>query len=313
MSAAEPEWRERAERGSERLLGWMAAASLRLGRPVSRCILHVIGIYYFLFAPAARRAMRGYLERALLHRPRARDRMRQIMTFATCIHDRLYLLARRAELFSVTLEGEEVVRQAVGGGPTLLMGAHMGNFEVLRLIGRRYSGFEVSMAMYEDNARKLNSILGHIAGAAGEAPEIIPVGRVDSMLKLRDSLHSGRLVGVLADRLFGNEPTVTVNFLGAPARFPSSPMRLAAMLRCRVIFMLGLYRGANRYHVVFASLADFSQIERPARAAAVESGVHRYVALLEQHCRTDPYNWFNFYDFWAPAASPGEARALSTS
>ena len=313
MSAAQPEWRGRAERGSERLLGWMAAASLRLGRPASRIILHIIGSYYFLFAPAARRAMRGYLERALQHPPRARDRMRQIMSFATCIHDRLYLLARHGELFRITLEGEDVVREAVGGGPTLLMGAHMGNFEVLRLIGRRYSGFEVSMAMYENNARKLNSILGRIAGGAGEAPEIIPVGRVDSMLRLRDSLQSGRLVGVLADRLFGNEPAVTVNFLGAPARFPSGPMRLAAMLRCRVIFMLGLYRGANRYHVIFASLADFSGLERAGRAAAVETAVHRYVALLEQHCRTDPYNWFNFYDFWAAAASAAVAPAISTS
>jgi predicted LPLAT superfamily acyltransferase len=84
------------------------------------------------------------------------------------------------------------------------------------------------------------------------------------------------------------------------------------MLGCRVIFMLGLYRGANRYHVVFASLADFSQLERAKRAAAVEDGVRRYVALLEQHCRTDPYNWFNFYDIWADAAGPGVARALST-
>jgi predicted LPLAT superfamily acyltransferase len=24
-----------------------------------------------------------------------------------------------------------------------------------------------------------------------------------------------------------------------------------------------------------------------------------YVARLEHYCRLSPYNWFNFYDFWA--------------
>jgi len=27
--------------------------------------------------------------------------------------------------------------------------------------------------------------------------------------------------------------------------------------------------------------------------------LQRYVALLESMCRDAPYNWFNFYDFWA--------------
>jgi predicted LPLAT superfamily acyltransferase len=65
-----------------------------------------------------------------------------------------------------------------------------------------------------------------------------------------------------------------------------------------VIFMVGLYRGANRYHVVFEPLADFSNISAGARAAAVRDAIDRYAALLDRYCRSDPYNWFNFFDFW---------------
>jgi len=65
-----------------------------------------------------------------------------------------------------------------------------------------------------------------------------------------------------------------------------------------VIFMTGLYRGGNHYHVVFRQIADFSRSEPAGREAAVRDAVARYVALLEAHCRSDPYNWFNFYDFW---------------
>jgi predicted LPLAT superfamily acyltransferase len=37
----------------------------------------------------------------------------------------------------------------------------------------------------------------------------------------------------------------------------------------------------------------------------VRTAVERYAALLDRYCRSDPYNWFNFFDFWrAPAHKP---------
>ncbi len=303
-------WRDQPERGNALLLRCMVAVSLRLGRPAGRAILYLGAVYYFCFAPRAARAMRDYLRRALGREPRARDRLRQILRFASTIHARLWLLRRREELFDISLEGEQVVRDAVASGGALLLGAHMGSFEVLRLVGRR-QGFTVAISMYEAQAKRLNSFL--TAAAPDEALEIIPVGQIDSMLRIRDALESGRLVGVLADRLFGPEPWLPVRFLGATARFPLNPMRLAAMLRRRVVFMAGLYRGDNRYHVVFEPLADFTRVTRDTRAAAIEAGVQRYAQLLERHCRADPYNWFNFFDFWALPPTPTQAAGAAAT
>ena len=127
------------------------------------------------------------------------------------------------------------------------------------------------------------------------------------MLRIRDCLDEGTFVGMLADRTLGDAPAQSVSFLGQPALFPSGPMRAAAALRRPVIFMTGLYRGGNRYHVVFRQFADFSQPCRGGRDAAVREAIERYVALLEEYCRSDPYNWFNFYDFWHGAQSAGTA------
>jgi predicted LPLAT superfamily acyltransferase len=154
----------------------------------------------------------------------------------------------------------------------------------------------VVITMYEENARKLNEILGAIA--PDHPPDVIAVGHLDAMLRIRERLDRGALVGMLADRVFGNEATLPVTFLGATAYLPMGPMRAAAMLGQRVIFMLGLYRGGNRYHVVFESLADFRSTPRAQRQAAIEAAMTRYAALLEQYCRSNPYNWFNFFDFW---------------
>ena len=43
-----------------------------------------------------------------------------------------------------------------------LMGAHLGSFEVMHSLGRQRGGLDVVMAMYEDNARRINAILAAI-------------------------------------------------------------------------------------------------------------------------------------------------------
>jgi predicted LPLAT superfamily acyltransferase len=301
-SHAVAEWRRRPERGSRIALRIMAFLSLHLGRTAARAFLYLIAGYFFVFAPRERRCMRDYLRRALGREPQARDRFRQIMTFATCIHDRIYLLAERYQLFEISLQGEALMNEVVAaGGGAILMGAHMGSFEVLRWIGERRSGLGLAMAMYEDNAHKVNAMLAALAPR--NPPEIIALGRIDAMLRIRARLDQGALVGMLPDRSFGEQGLLPVTFLGATAYLPTGPMRAAAMLRRRVIFMLGLYRGGNRYHLVFEPLADFSATPSGQRQAAIEAAVTRYAALLEQYCRSDPYNWFNFFDFWRSPAS----------
>ncbi len=157
------EWIRHRERGSTVLLRIMAFLSLRLGRTLSRVPLFGIALYFFLFAPSARRHSIRYLRLALGRAPRASDRFRQILSFATTIHDRVYLINEQYQVFNITLEGEQLMRaQLALGRGALLMGAHMGSFEVMHSLGRRQSGLHVAMAMYEENARKINAILAAI-------------------------------------------------------------------------------------------------------------------------------------------------------
>jgi predicted LPLAT superfamily acyltransferase len=131
--------------------------------------------------------------------------------------------------------------------------------------------------------------------------DIIALGRMDSMLLAQEKLAAGHLVGMLADRGLGNDPTSTLDFLGAPAQFPIGPFRVAAMLRRPVLFMTGLYLGGNRYRIHFEPLADFTEVTRGNRDAAIADAQRAYVARLEHYCRLAPYNWFNFFDFWRSA------------
>ena len=108
---------------------------------------------------------------------------------------------------------------------------------------------------------------------------------------------------MLGDRTLHADPhaskSLRLPFLGLETSFIDGPMRLAALLKRRVFFMVGLYRGGNRYEVRFAPLADFRTVAGgPAREAAIRDAVQRYVQALEAVAREAPYNWFNFHDFW---------------
>ena len=63
---------------------------------------------------------------------------------------------------------------------------------------------------------------------------------------------------------------------------------MALLLKHPVVLMFGLYRGGNRYQIHFETL----------RGQTVDEMMAGYALRLEHHCRTTPYNWFNFYRFW---------------
>jgi predicted LPLAT superfamily acyltransferase len=299
QASPQAEWAVRPERSNRSMLRLMTWISLRLGRAPARVVLAGISLYFLLFAPAARAASHAYLRRALDREPTFSDLFRHFHSFASTIHDRVFLLNARFDLFQVEVHGKDVIDEVLAAGRgAILMGAHMGSFEAVRAIGRRQPGLRVAMVMYEENARKLNAALAAINPAAVQ--DIIPLGQLDSMLRVQACLDEGMVLGVLGDRTLGGDPTVRTPFLGAAAEFPVGPMRLAAMLKRPVLFMSGLYLGGNRYAIHFERLADFSDVERPGRDAAIQSAMVAYAACLERHCRAAPYNWFNFFDFWRP-------------
>ena len=297
------DWSHTPERSNALALRVMSWIALTCGRRVARWVLHPITLYFVLFAPVPRRHSRRYLSRALGRPAGWRDVYRHLFTFTATILDRVYLLSGRMHLFDVSVHGEALIDATLAEGRgAFLVGAHIGSFEALRAIGQNRSGLRIAMVMYPDNARLINHALRAIA--PHYQPKIIALGQRDSMLAVRDWLDAGGLAGLLADRALPGESqragSVGVNFLGREASFSDGPFRLAALLRRRVVFMAGLYAGGNRYDVRFTALADFSQraADPAAREQHIRDAVLAYAAQLESICREQPYNWFNFLDFW---------------
>ena len=293
---ASAEWATRPERSSMAVLRFMVWLSLFLGRRLSRVVLYPIAAYFVVFAPKAKRASKAYLSRALGRTARLPDGFRHVLTFASVVHDRVYWLRGRHDLFEIEVIGEShlaTLRQQ--GRGMVFAGGHFGSFEALRAVGERH-GIDTRMLMFPDNARKVTAALTSINPAL--ANSVIGLGRPDSVLRVRDHLQNGGSVGILADRMLCEDKSRDIPFLGEPAPFPVGPWRLAAMLGAPVVFMAGCYLGGNRYQLVFEPIIDFAQVPAEKRASAMQEAQDRFVELLEARCRQAPWNWFNFYDFW---------------
>lgn len=291
-----PEWIGRPERSNLLALRTIAWMAMTLGRAAARLLLYPICLYFLAFSPRARAASRDFLGRALGRNTGLADSFRHYHTFASTILDRVFVLNDQISRLDVRVHGAEIVEEMVAGGEgCVLLGAHLGSFEVMRYTGTM-RGLKVSMAMYEENARKLAAVLKAIN--PGHRMETISLGRVDSILKVEAALARGEVVGMLADRTLPGGGTVTCSFFRKPAKFPTGPIRVAAMLKRPVALMFGLYLGGNRYEVHLERFADVPPAGAPEHDPGIENLAQRYAGRLEHYCRRAPYNWFNFYDFW---------------
>ncbi|HEY6241277.1 MAG TPA: acyl-CoA synthetase [Burkholderiales bacterium] len=291
-------WLDHPERGSRSATRFMTWLALRCGRSVARLLLVPICGYFLAFSPRARSASRQYLEFALGRPPRSADIWRHFFTFATTVLDRVYFIDGWVGRFDIELRGLEALHRTLARGRgCLLLGAHLGSFDLLRVVASEHR-LPVSVVMYEENAANITEALNARLDPVLRE-RIIVSGEPDTTLRIADCLSRGELVGMLGDRAAGSDKTVTCRFFRRDAVFPEGPLRLAVSLRVPVYLIAGLYEGGRRYVVHLEPFCEEPSADRAERTAWTREWAQRYAERLEHFCRMAPYNWFNFYDFWS--------------
>lgn len=291
-------WFRQGERGSPSLMVLIGWITLKIGRWAARPFLYPITAYFFATAGEQRRASRQFLSRALGRRAHWWNVLHHFHCFACTILDRLYFVAGDHRRFELSMHGvDTALEQVAKGRGCILLGGHLGSFEVMRMFAMVDGRVRVKVLMYKEHNATLTNLL--YSRNPRFAEEIIPIGRLDSLLRVHECLERGELVGILADRIAENDRTTRCRFFGREATFPAGPMLLASVLEVPVLLFFGLYLGKNRYALHFETFAEEVAIRRTHRDEDVSAWTQRYAERLEHYARMTPYNWFNFYDFWS--------------
>jgi predicted LPLAT superfamily acyltransferase len=296
------EWRKIPEAGTVLGIRFLVLCARVFGRTITGWFLYIIAFYYALIRPVVRRASRDYLRR--IGEPAGFwNVVRHIHTFARVSLDRLFFVTGKLKSFEFEQKNHDKLMQAAKSGRgVILLGAHLGSFEVMRARAKDFS-VPINVVVDFTNAERVNAVLRSLAPDMDTRLISLGTDPLHAMLEIRAAIDRGELVAILGDRLpdarTGATRIVKSQFLGAEASFPAGPWLLAHTLRCPVYFVAGVYSRPNHYALHFEFLADEVRLDRHERAAALARYSQAYASMLESYVRSAPLNWFNFFDFWS--------------
>ena len=305
------DWRKIPEAGTVFGIRLLVLFARLFGRRIAGWGLYVLALYYAIVRGPARRASRDYLRR--IGQPATfANVVRHLHTFARVSLDRLFFLTGRLGPFRFEHHNHDVLVEATRAGRgVLLLGAHLGSFEVMRCRAKEFA-IPINVVVDFSNAEQVNGVLRSLAPDLDTRLISLATDPLAAMLEIRAAIDRGELVAILGDRQpsgqtgqsgqsgqSGRDRVVMAPFLGAEAAFPAGPWLLAHALRCPVYFVAGIYTPPDHYALHLEVLADEVRLDRHERAAALARYARTYAAMLETYARSAPLNWFNFFDFWS--------------
>lgn len=299
-------WAQLEERGIIWGMQLLLKVYLLFGRRILQFFLYPVVSYYWLMNRTGRQASRQYLQKVAAYLPEqglqgsAYNSYRHFVSFSNAMIDKLAVLSGAMSLQDIEYHGREAfVEHLKQGRGVLILGSHLGNMEVLRVIANLRSSVPVNILVHTKHAVKFNALLNRNSTSTRiNLMQVTHINAATAML-LQDKIDAGELVVIAADRtpVTGKNRVSSAVFLGDPAPFPQGPFILAALLKCPV-YTLFCLKHQQRQAIYFDCFSDGLVLPRKHREAALQQYVQDYAARLQYYCLKEPLQWFNFYDFW---------------
>jgi predicted LPLAT superfamily acyltransferase len=304
-------WGSIPERGSMLALKVLVTIYRTMGRRACLVVLHFIAVYFTLIGGGARRASRIYLEtlwatpegqKSLGHKPRFGDLLHHIHEFSINVFDRIVAWSGHLGELRFEHRGSEVLFElASSGNGALLIGAHQGSFDMMRLLADKY-GMTVNVLMFTRHATRINTFFEQLDPNSRVRVLEIEPNSLKTAFMIRECIARGEFVGILADRIHPGAPgardrPVYFDFLGRRTAFSLSPFVLASVLGCPVVHTQCIRLDDRTYESSARVLSEGLDPALPRRRKA-EALLRAFVAEIEATCYRAPYQWFNFFDYW---------------
>ena len=130
-------------------------------------------------------------------------------------------------------------------------------------------------------------------------------------LQIMAALRQRQYVGIRADRVMGGR-SVQVRLMGGNVALPAGPFTAAVAGNAVVVTAFTLRQSSRRYRMFVSEPRCYDLQSGISREQLIQKAAQDYAADLEELLRQYPYQWGNFYDFWAGSSVMPDAVKSST-
>ena len=277
---------------------WMQRALVSIIRRTDTRIIYGVMNLWLIWYILVRSTERNGIYR--FHRRRGRFRIqaafdvyRSFYNFGKAIVDRFAAYAGRT--YEVIVENRELYYGRVHTKQGFIMlFSHIGNTEM--------AGYFLSTP-----DKRM-----HILAYGGESPvvmknrakvlernniDMIPVYPDDMshIYRINEVLQNGDVLAFAADRLMGDS-TIEATMFGTRVKLPAGAFQVCIAMKQPVLLVFVMKVSYKTYRVFCEQLEVNPTLSRKAQ---VQDLADRFANRVENMAKRHPYQWFNFYDFWA--------------
>jgi predicted LPLAT superfamily acyltransferase len=285
----------------------LAAIYRGFGRTACLVVLAPVILFFYVTGGRQRRASLDYLRRVWrvqgrAGRPTHWHSLKHFFSFGESLVDKFGAWTGRIDLADVDdIDAAlfEAARRDERGA--MLVSAHFGCVDVARALAMRHRRRRINIVIHAQHAQHYNALLQRFAPDSQVSLISAASFDVATAMSLSSAIERGEWVVIMGDRLGVGDSTrtVEVDFLSASTRLPQGPFVLALALRCPV-YTLFCSRMNGRFRVDVSLLTSGGAAPpRRDRAAALRALAQDYAHTLQSLVLAAPYQWFNFYDYWA--------------
>jgi predicted LPLAT superfamily acyltransferase len=306
-------WAQMEERGVIWGMKFLLRVYLLFGRTMLQVFLYPVVIYYWLINRTARKASQTYLDRLAVFAPSLELHgslywsYRHFISFANAMIDKLAAWSGALSEDDVLYFGRnELTAELSKKQGILLLGSHLGNLEVCRIIADFDKTIRINVLVHTKHAEKFNKLIHQTSDSSRlNVIQVTEITAATAQL-LSDKIDAGELVILTADRTpVSNQRHVSkALFLGGEALFPQGPFILAGLLKCPV-YTLFCLKQQDKFVIYFDLFSDNIKFQRKTRDHEMQVIIQRYAERLQAYCLKEPLQWFNFFDFWHIAHANG--------
>jgi len=260
--------------------------------------------------------------------------LRHIVSFSLALVEKLQAWGGKFQFKNIHFQNDDVdelINELENGKGVFLITSHIGNIELLRgLASLNRTGVSrrtpvtavIDMKVSENFTRMMKELNPQSSFDIINAGEIGPY----TAALLEDKLAAGEMVTIAGDRTAAGSPggagsvansvansganghgnNFLIPFLGEEAPFPQGIFYLAALMKAPVYFVFALRRGdlsiLPEYDMYVHKNSISLECSRKERLNQSSLLARSFASFLEGYCKQNPFQWYNFYNFWSKEA-----------